>query len=139
MLTRKVAGRVYNYDYCLGREGTGGSGFLFRQDFSLGSGGSLYVLNSGTESFPCLGITKCTLDHQHLWDDRGFGGCGGASSCPTALAIDSGEPLYISDEAENRIFMYDRDRNFLGSWGNVGSDQGQLNGPSGLVPEFPLE
>ena len=133
MLTRKVAGRTYNYDYCLGREGIGGNGFIFGQDLALGAGGSLYVLSRGSEFFPCHGITKCTLDHQFLWDDRGQSFCGGRSPWPTCVAVDNDETVYISDEAENLIFMYDRDGNFMGSWGIGGSGEGELSGPSGLA------
>ena len=133
MLTRKAAGRIYNYDYCLGREGIGGGGFLSGQDFALGSGGSLYVLSRGNEFTPSQGITKCTLDHQFLWDDRGLSFCGGRSPWPTCVAVDSDETVYISDEAANLIFLYDRDGNFLGSWGIKGSGDGELNSPSGLA------
>ena len=99
----------------------------------MGSGGSLYVVSRGNDFMPCHGITKCTLEHQFLWDDRGLGFCGGRSPWPTCVAVDSDETVYISDEAANLISMHDRDGKFLGSWGIEGSGDGELNGPSGLA------
>lgn len=48
MLTKHVAGRVYNYDYCIGRLGISGNSFLYAVDFALGSAGSLYVVSRAT-------------------------------------------------------------------------------------------
>ena len=133
MLTRHVAGRVYNYDYCIGRGGAGGDGFIAPVGFAVGSGRSLYVVNRGNEYSPSQGITKCTLDHKVLWEDRGFGFAGGESPWPTSVAADSDENVYISDDYVSRIFMYDKDGDFKGSWGRKGSGDGELDGPSGLA------
>ena len=133
MLTKHVAGRVYNYDYCIGRLGIGGNSFLYAVDFALGSAGSLYVLSRGNEFYPCHGITKCTLDHRFLWDDRGDSFAGGQAVWPSSVAVDSHEDLYVSDEYTCLIFRYDRDGNFLGSWGGRGTAEGELNAPSGLA------
>ena len=47
MLTTEVAGRVYNYEYCIGRNAQRGVGFTLPMDFALGSDGSLYVVSRG--------------------------------------------------------------------------------------------
>ena len=133
MLTRKVDGRIYNFGYCIGREGPFGSGFILPVDFALGSGGSLYVVSRSNEFFPTHGLTKCTVDHQYLWEHRGPAFGNGAGDWPTCVEVDSDERVYVSEEYTSRILMFDKDGTFLGAWGTKGSGDGDLNGPSGLA------
>ena len=133
MLTRHMAGRVYNYEYCIGKGGEAQNGFIHPQDFALGSGGSLYVVSRGHEFQISRGITKCTLDHQFIWDDRGPHFAGGQSPWPISVDVDSEENVYTSDDYTSRITIFDKDGNPLGSWGTKGSGEGELNGPSGLA------
>ena len=137
MLTQHIAGRVYNYSYSIGRLAVAGDGFLFPVDLALGSGGSLYVVNRGHELNSCQGLTKCTLNHELIWEDRGLGFGNGQTpwpdSWPTSVALDSKENVYVSDEFANLVLIFDKDGNFLVSWGEKGSGEGELNGPSGLA------
>ena len=64
---------------------------------------------------------------------EGVGYAGGQSPWPGSIGVDSDEKLFISDDHVSRIFTYDKDGNFLDSWGTKGSGDGELNGPSGLV------
>ena len=137
MLTKQVAGRVYNYEFCIGRNAQVGNGFSYPMDFALGSNGSLYVVNRGTEFIPAQGITKCSLNHEIIWEDRGTGFAGGGYSWPTSVAVDKDETVYISDDYSGAILQYDKDGQILGKWGTKGSGDGELNGPSGL--EFDKE
>ena len=133
MQTRKVAGRVYNYDYCIGREGTFGTGFKGPSDFALGSEGSLYVVNKVNEFDPCHGVTKVTLDHEFIWDARGPGFGDSRSPWPSSLDLDSNENVYVCDEYTSQISIHDKDGSFLGSWGTKGSGDGEISGASGLA------
>ena len=133
MLTKKVAGRVYNYDYCIGTSAPAGKGFERPVDFTLGSGGSVYVLSRSGMNGPGWGITKCTLDHDFIWEDRGPNFCGRQSRWPRCVALDSDENVYISDDIANVIFLYDVQGNFQGKWGTGASGDGQLNSPYGLA------
>ena len=133
MLTTEVAGRVYNYEYCIGRNAQSGAGFSMPMDFALGSGGSLYVVNRGNEFSPSHGITKCTMDHEFTWDDRGAGFGNGDSPWPMSVDVDSDEKVYVSDDYTGRIYVFDKDGNPLSSWGGKGIGEGELNGPSGLA------
>ena len=135
MLTRHVAGRVYNYDYCIGRRAPGGTAFSCSVDFALGSQGSLYVVSRGTEFGPSQGITKCTLEQELVRDDRGLAFGGGQSPWPRSVDVDSDENVYIADDHMNRISIYDRDGVPLSRWGVAGSGDGELSGPSGLAFE----
>ena len=133
MLTKRVSGRVYNYDYCIGRTGAGGHGFIYPQDFALGPDGSLYIISKGSEFQPSQGVSKVTLDQEVVWDDRGLGFGGGESPWPSSVDLDSDENVYISDDYVNRIFIYDKGGSFLRSWGTKGSGAGEFSGPTGLA------
>ena len=133
MRTKQVSGRVYNFGYCMGRSAQAGPGFQQPIDFALGSGDSMYVINRGTEFNAAWGITKCTLNEEFIWDDRGPGFAKGQSEWPVSVDVDSSENVYISDDYTGRIHIYDKDGNYLDDWGTKGSGDGELNGPSGLA------
>ena len=133
MITRKVAGRVYNFGYCIGNASPAGKGFEYPVGLSLGSGGVLYVLSRSLMNVPGWGITKCTVGQEFIWEDRGPNFGGRLSRWPRGVAVDSNENVYVSDDFANVIFLYDGDGNFQGNWGTKGSGDGQLNSPNGLA------
>ena len=133
MLTRHVAGRVYNYEYCIGRVAASGPGFYSPQDFALGSDGTLYVVSNGSELAPAQGVTKCDMEHRLIWENRGPGYASGQSPWPKAIAVDSAENVYVADDFASQIFILDKDGNYLRCWGTKGSGEGELNAPSGLA------
>jgi len=118
MRTKYVDGRIYNYDYTMGCSGVGGKNFFYPVDFARGSEGSLYVLSKGMEWFPSQGITKCNMNHEFFWEDRGRGFMDGQAPQPSSIAVDSQEHVYVSEELTNRIFIFDRDGNRVGNWGS---------------------
>ena len=132
MLTRYISGRVYNYEFCIGRNAFAGAGFAQPADFAAAPGGVLYVINKGNEFNLGQGLTKCTLDSEFIWEDRGPGFAGGDYTWPSSVALDSQENAYISDDYAGQINIYDKDGNHIGRWGTRGSGDGELNGPSGL-------
>ena len=132
MLTTVAAGRVYDYSHCMGMYSTSGVGFLVPMDFALGSNDNLYVLNRGVDEIT-LRISKCTLAHEFIADIGRFGMGDGQFVWPMAIALDSNENIYVSDENQHRITVLDKDGQFLTKWGEAGSEEGQLRGPSGLA------
>ena len=132
MLTRYISGRVYNYEYSIGRNANAGAGFSHPVDFAVAPGGVLYVINKGNEFNPGAGLTKCTLDSEFIWEDRGPGFAGGDSPWPSSVAVDSRENVYVSDDYASHVDVYDKEGNHTGRWGAKGAGTGELNGPSGL-------
>ena len=132
MLTTVAAGRVFDFSFCIGMYGMAGQGFWSPQDFVLGPGGLIYLVNRGAEE---LGqrVTKCTLDHQFLGQFGGFGQGDGQFIWPRSIDLDGDGNVYISDEQLNRITVYDKDGAFLSKWGATGSGDGELKGPSGIA------
>ena len=67
------------------------------------------------------------------WEDDNLGTRGtGAFTWPTALLVDEDENLYVSDEAKHSVTVMDKDGEILDSWGEHGSEPGQLNRPSSM-------
>src|SRR5688500_14694672 len=73
------------------------------------------------------------------WDDEDLGTISsngtdeGQLLWGVQMLRDGGENLYVSDEGTPRISSFHRDGNFLGSWGEHGSEPGKLNRPSGIA------
>ncbi len=73
------------------------------------------------------------------WDDVDHGAIGGLGTgdgqllWPVSLAMDRSGKIYVSDEALNRISIFDTGGQFLGKWGEPGSGDGQLDRPSGIA------
>ena len=136
MLTRKVAGRIYNYEFCF-TGGQGGGAFGNGTDFALGPNNTVYFVSRGNEFTPSYGMTKCTIDveqtgQNNIWNDRGIGFADSKSLWPTCITLDSQEKVYFTDENANLVLIYDKDGNYLDSWGTQGSGDGELNSPSGI-------
>ena len=134
MLTRQVAGRVYNYENCVGHNAEyTGHGFGRPLDFVLGPNRTVYVANRGNEHRPCMGLTKATLDHEFIWENRGDSYVNGESPWPMSIDLDSDENVYVSDDYVSQIFIFDKDGNYIRKWGTKGSGDGEMNGPSGIA------
>lgn len=116
-------------------------------DLALGQEGRIYVLcsgNSGPISIididdgdrgafgaPDFGFRypnhKCPPGSND-WPVRD-----GAMLRPCQIIVDENELIYVSDEAADRISIFNRQGDFLGKWGEHGSGNGQLNRPSGIA------
>ena len=132
MLTTVAAGRVFDYSYCIGMYGMSGQGFWSPQDFVLGEGDLIYVINRGVEEIGQR-ITRVTRDHQFLGQFGGFGRGDGQFIWPRSIDLDSEGNVYTSDDYLHRISVFDKDGGFLSSWGAAGSGEGELDGPSGIA------
>ena len=52
---------------------------------------------------------------------------------PVGVALDKDGNVYCSDEYRNVIAIFDSGGQRIGQWGEVGSQEGQFNGPSGIA------
>lgn len=93
-------------------------------DMAFGKDGRVYVLCRGG-----LGVEIRIIN----WDDDNLGTIGsGKFQWPSALLCDSDENLYVSDEAHNKVFIFNKDGESTAEWGVAGSGQGEFNRPSGM-------
>ena len=132
MLTTTAAGRTWNFSHAIGRNAAAGNGFTQPVSVAAGPGGVLYVLSRGQEGIG--GVTadnkrigKLTIDQEFISDfARGL-------TWPVSVALDSGGTLYCSEEFLNKIYLFNEDGEQIGEWGEAGSAEGRLNGPSGIT------
>jgi DNA-binding beta-propeller fold protein YncE len=141
MLTQTVAGRTFDYSYCIGgRMNTPAK-------IAIGSGDTMYVLCRGTETVPNVPPNRATggarvvvfsagttAGDEELVAEIGKAGDGeGELTWPVAIALDSEENLYITDEWLNRLSIFDKEGNFLRSWGTSGDGDGEFKGAAGIA------
>jgi DNA-binding beta-propeller fold protein YncE len=111
-----------------GGSGVGGRGFLNPVGLDVSSDGRIFVVNR-TQIRVCI----CNMDEEFLGNfSSGPGSEDGQLHLPTAMAFDSLDRLYVTDEMNHRVSIFDTEGNFLGKWGEQGDGDGQLNGPSGI-------
>lgn len=69
-------------------------------------------------------------EHEYSWGKEGSED--GDFYLPRGIAIDSQDHVYIADTQNNRVQVFDSDGNFLGKWGEIGNNPGQMNYPHNL-------
>jgi DNA-binding beta-propeller fold protein YncE len=115
--------------------GDNGRGFTNPYDLAVSKDGRIFVVNRcdpGRTSAIRVGI--CNLGEEYLGEfGNGFGSGDGQLNWPVAMAFDSKDRLYITDEQNHRISIFDTSGAFLGKWGVQGSVEGELNGPAGIA------
>jgi DNA-binding beta-propeller fold protein YncE len=127
----------YRYSHTIGFYAQNGRGFNNPVDVALGRDGLLYVLNrAGSDvelRMPYKRVTMCTLDEDYLGEFSSGGTEDGQMMWPTAIAIDAKGNLYISDEALQRISIFDSQGRFLAKWGVKGNAAGMFDRPASMA------
>ncbi len=95
-------------------------------DAAVGTDDNVYVLCRFPGSSP---VRKLTWDDDYLGP---VGAPGAAFQWPVSIALDANDDIYVSDEATHRITAMTGGGELIGSWGERGEREGQLNGPSGI-------
>jgi len=103
----------------------------FPVDVAIGDEGMIYVLDRGQGAGG--DIRKINWDDEDLGTIGGSGDGDGKFVWPVAIARDKAGNLYVSDEALDRITIFDRDGNFVDKWGASGDGPGQFNRASGIA------
>ena len=99
-------------------------------DVALGGEDRLYVLCRADNAAL---VRKYNYADEDLGQFGGMGKDDGQFMWPVSIITDSEENIYVSDEYLNRISAFDRDGEFKGSWGESGSEPGQLDHASGIA------
>ena len=122
------------YSHTLGIVAMEGRGFSNPVDLAVSSDGRIYVL-SRTNPAQTYGIRigMLSLDSEYFGDFGSYGEGDGQFVWPVALAFDSKDRLYLSDERNHRITVFDKSGRFLSKWGAHGTADGHLNGPAGIA------
>ena len=115
--------------------GFNGRGFANPYDMAIASDGRLFVLNRCDPArASAIRVGICNLDEEYLGEfGYGSGSGDGQFIWPVAMTFDSQERLFITDEHNHRVTVFDVTGKFLAKWGEAGSEEGRLNGPSGIA------
>ncbi|MCZ6538891.1 MAG: NHL repeat-containing protein [Chloroflexi bacterium] len=123
----------FSYHDTIGIASFLGRGFMNPIDMRFDSTGMLFVLSRSNAANKNVRVSAVTLDADYQYEFATWGTEPGQTTQPTALAFDSKDRLYVSDEHMHNVSVFDREGNFIERWGEFGSEPGQLNRPSGLA------
>lgn len=144
-MVTEIAPVTFQYSHTIGRqEVRSGTGFFYPVAITRDQENNLYVLNRGSETpafFPCKRVTVFTIDEELVREfgekippeDADASAPDGTLMWPTSVALDSNGIAYVSDEWLNRISVYNKEGVCTGTWGKVGSGEGEFDRPSGLA------
>ena len=115
--------------------GFNGRGFANPYDLAIARDGRVFVLNRCDPArAAAIRVGVCNLDEDYLYEfGRGYGDGDGQFVWPVAMAFDSQERLYITDEHNHRVTVFDTSGEYLHKWGGFGVGDGQFNGPAGIA------
>jgi DNA-binding beta-propeller fold protein YncE len=112
-----------------GSAGTGTNQFKFPYGINIGSDGDILIADSQghkIHKFSNTGVHKKTITTIPQANPN-------VMDSPEAIAIDpvNGD-IYVCDARKNRILKFDKDLNYILSWGSLGTGDNQFNHPHGI-------
>ena len=115
--------------------GLNGRGFANPYDLAVSKDGRIFVLNRcDPPRASAIRVGILNLDEEYLGEfGYGNGSGDGQMVWPVAMAFDSEDRVYITDEYNHRVSVYDTSGAFLSKWGVFGSAEGEFNGPAGIA------
>ena len=115
--------------------GFSGRGFANPYDLAVGGDGRIFVLNRCDPARrAAIRIGVCNLDEEYLAEfGYGYGSGDGQFVLPVAVAFDSRERLYVTDEHNQTVSVFDSEGNYLNRWGSGGTGEGEFDGPAGIA------
>ncbi|MGE3538007.1 MAG: 6-bladed beta-propeller [Candidatus Tectimicrobiota bacterium] len=129
--------QLYRYSHTIGFYAQFGRGFNNPVDLAVRRDGLCYVLNrAGSDVSVRMGykrVTMCNIAEEYYGDFSSGGTAEGQIMWPVAIALDAADNVYISDEALQRISIFDKDGRFLACWGKRGQGEGEFDRPAGLA------
>jgi DNA-binding beta-propeller fold protein YncE len=128
---------AFRYSHTIGFYAQVGRGFNNPVDVALGHNEMLYVLNRAGSDIETRmtykRVTVCTVTEEYHGQFSSGGTEDGQIMWPASIAIDAENHLYISDEALQRISIFDQQGTFLYKWGTQGSSAGEFDRPAGIT------
>lgn len=132
----KSPGIIVDYVKTIGivNNGFNGRGFANPYDIIVHNDSRIFILNRCDPlRAAAIRVGICTLDEEYLGEfGKGFGTGDGQFVWAVAMAMDSQDRIFITDEHSNRVTIYNTDGEYISNWGNSGSGDGELNGPAGI-------
>ena len=130
---------MLNFEYVktigIVNNGYNGRGFANPYDIAFRPDGRIFVLNRCDPArAAAIRVGVCNLDEDYLYEfGNGYGQGDGQFVWPVAMGFSRDNRLFITDEYNNRICVYNADGEFVSQWGESGSDAGKFDGPAGIA------
>ena len=122
------------YSHTIGLSTMEGRGFYYPSDAAVGKDGRLLVVNRSSDSETRgVRVTVCNMEGEYFGTFATFGEDDGQLVWPTAIAVDGTGRIYVADEYNNCIAVFDSSGGFLAKWGVRGDGAGEFDGPSGMA------
>ena len=115
--------------------GLNGRGFANPYSILVGKDGRIFVLNRcDPNRAAAIRIGICNIDDEYLGEfGKGSGSGDGQFVWAVCMAMDRSERIYITDEYNHRVTIYDSSGQYISHWGTYGAAEGQINGPAGIA------
>ena len=115
--------------------GLNGRGFANPYDTAVDGDGRIFVLNRCDPArASAIRVGICSLEEEYLGEfGRGNGAGAGQFVWVVAMALASKDRLFITDEYNHRVTVYETSGDYLSHWGVAGSADGELSGPAGIA------
>ncbi|MFP6728202.1 MAG: NHL repeat-containing protein [Alphaproteobacteria bacterium] len=123
----------FSYSHTIGIASFLGRGFMNPVDVRLNSDGLVFVLSRSNAGNQDVRISVQTLDSEFLYEFARWGTDPGQTTQPSAMAIDSDDHVYITDEFMHNVTIFDREGQFIDRWGEFGKGNRQFDRPSGIA------
>ena len=133
MTTSQATGVTYQYSHTVGMDDFSGRAFREAVDLALGRDGMIYLVQRGTPVHRNVSVKLCNVDEEWFGDFGEYGSEPGQMVWPAGIAVDSQERLYVTDEWNQRVSVFDTQGILLDEWGQAGDGDGQLDRPSGIA------
>ena len=123
----------FSYSHTIGIASFLGRGFMNPVDVRLNSDGLVFVLSRSNAANQDVRVSVQTLDSEFLYEFGRWGTDPGQTTQPSAMAIDSDDRVYVTDEFMHNVTIFDQEGQFIDRWGESGKENGQFNRPSGIA------
>ena len=132
-----TATATFTYSHTVGFLAYRGRGFIHPIALALGDNGVMYVLNrGGPESVGRLEhkrVCICTVDEGYIGEWGTGGTDDGQFWWASDIARAADGRIFVTDEALQRVNIFDSEGNFVRHWGEVGDEPGQFNRPAAVA------
>ncbi|MEC7835862.1 MAG: NHL repeat-containing protein [Chloroflexota bacterium] len=109
----------------------GGRGFQLPAHIAMRKDKKIFVASRGRG--PTVGVQMVSREFEFYGKIGSQGKADGQMLEPSAIAFDSDQNMYVSDEKLDRITRFDPEGKLIDSWGVSGDQPGELSRPTGLL------
>ena len=116
-----------------GEEGTGDGQFDGIAYIAIDSNDNVYVSDQNNDRVLKFSNTGTYLDQIGMSGPGGGADGGGEFANPSGIAINSTDFIYVSDQLNHRVQIFDGDGTYQGQFGSEGTNDGQFDNPTGIA------